>query len=1636
MLHISMEKAMKAWACILLLGGMSAVKAQERIVTLEAEDGELTLPAVVKSVPGYSQNQYVGNNDNGSSIVFRDVDVPDEGTYEFKIYYTSVENRSVAVKANDRVETYATVVNTTANWDLPPVDSMSTFLYLRQGGNTIKITPYPVGSGGPNLDKFEIWTTDMDVSAEGAWDDVNVTNINREEAHTLSISYADVAGVRAGSLEASPYYQSLNGIWKFHWAKDPAGKPQGFEQPGYDDAAWDDIVVPSVWQVHGMRHGKNWDPPLYVNVSYPFVPTDTYSVMGDRPSDWTYNNNMKNPVGSYRREFTLPADWDGRTVYVRFNGAGPGYYLWVNGEMVGYSEDSYLPSEFDITSYVHEGVNTMAVQVYRFTSGSFLECQDFWRLTGISRDVFLWSAPRTQIRDYFFRTDLDDAYRDAEVALDVELSGNALPSARITAEIIGESGVVGTAVLDAPVLGKNTLQMHVSNPKKWTAETPDLYDLVITLESGGNTLDVRGGRVGFREVGIGSRGELLINGQRMVFHGVNRHDFSTINGRTISCEEMEKDVQTMKRLNINAVRTSHYPNNPYFYELCDEYGLYVLAEANVEAHGNMSLSGVEVFRKPMVERNCNHVKWLRNHVSIFMWSFGNESGNGNNFESVAQAVKVLDNTRLTHYEGNSQWCDVTSTMYGHYEDIERIGEERLKEANPRPHIQCENSHAMGNAMGNVREMFDLYEKYPALTGEFIWDWKDQGFEMPVPGKAGETYWAYGGDFGDRPNDGTFCTNGVVFPDWSWSAKSYNTKKIYQPIDFRQGKDAHKFVLKSKRAFATTEDLSISYQVLEESKVVKSGTVDVVLAAGEEREVGIDALPEDIKAEAEYFIRFAVTQKQATRWAEAGYEVANEQIRLQSAVRPVCTLPQDAALAVRDEDEHIIVDGEGFSVGFSKEKGALDSYVVNGVQLVSEPMELNLFRLPIENDKPQTEYWDQIGFKDLTVRVGSWQVHRADNGVCLGIENEYVAGNGVNKFTTQMQFLVSGDGNVFVNSVIDPSVKYVIMPKIGFRLSMPGMFERLTWFGRGPWESYADRKEACFEGVYTSTVSEQWEKYVLPQETGNKEDVRWMSLRNADGVGLLFVAPGLMSASATHYKPENLYVNRDNRVEHAYELTFDEQTIVSLNAGMRGLGNASCGSDVMEKFELKADYTLFSFMLMPLSEELTEEELSEKARVESPISTPVRIERSEEGIVTLATSLAGARMYYCIDGGEYRLYEAAFPMLEAGVVEAYSEAPGCLRSMNTVARFGLCIDRSMWRIVSVSSQQGGNETYYAIDGDETTIWHTSWGDNEPQHPHELVVDMINSYEVESFFYVPRKDGENGRIKDYELYLTDDLDDWGEPVATGQFTNTANRQVVPVLLSKKGRFFKLVAKSEVRERAWASVAEVGIESSAMTPNVEAFALKPGTDYRIRHFYTGLCLHYEPHVTEGDFCLQPFEPYSANQYFQLLPVAGKESVFNVAFREGYLNEGGGWQCRLGNRTDAAGQIRLDIEPDSVFVMRAEWKPDYYFNLDATTAGSYIYADKTTGAVWQLEEVSDSNLFPMAEISPVRVYPLFTQGGLTVETPGEATVSVCDMVGRVWGRYHSEGVLELSLDCPSGVYLLQVDMGKKFVKKIVLNK
>ena len=514
------------------------------------------------------------------------------------------------------------------------------------------------------------------------WDNPEVTSVNRETAHALALPMASEADVAQNDRTLSPYFQSLDGKWKFRWLRNASLVDDAVCAADYDDTSWTDIDVPSSWQVWGMKNGKGWDKPLYCNVAYPFSFNETtYSVMADRPGWFSYNNNMKNPVGTYRKKFSITADeLAGHDIFVRFNGVGHGFYLWVNGQRVGYSEDSYVPAEFNITNYLVEGDNVMALQVYRFTSGSFLECQDYWRLTGIQRHCFIWAAPKVRISDYFFTTDLDNTYTNATANVQFAIEGNITEGMTLEAKILDGDMVVASRISSlTSSLSPQTssLSMQVTAPRLWSAETPNLYDLVVTLkDDAGHVLDMRGSKVGFREVEIRKDGALTINGKRMVFHGVNRHDFSPVNGRAISDEEIEEDIKTMKRLNINAVRTSHYPNDPLFYDLCDKYGLYVLAEADVECHANQKLSSVSLFRPAMVERSVNHVRWMRNHVCIFMWSFGNESGKGENFIYVGQAIKNLDKTRPTHYEGNSDYADVSSTMYGSYETIEWIGSSR------------------------------------------------------------------------------------------------------------------------------------------------------------------------------------------------------------------------------------------------------------------------------------------------------------------------------------------------------------------------------------------------------------------------------------------------------------------------------------------------------------------------------------------------------------------------------------------------------------------------------------------------------------------------------------------------------------------------------------------------------------------------------------------------------------------------------------------------------------------------------------------------------------------------------------------------------------------------------------------------
>ena len=1245
------------------------------------------------------------------------------------------------------------------------------------------------------------------------WDNTNVTSVNREEAHTIAIPMSSEAEIIKNDIAASPYYQSLNGTWKFYWASNPSKVQSAMCAEDYNDAAWSDIDVPSSWQVYGIRHGKNWDKPLYCNVAYPFsYDKNTYSVMADRPGWFTYKGDMTNPVGTYRRKFTIPEDWKGRDIYVRFNGVGHGYYLWINGERVGYSEDSYLPSEFNITDYLKKGENTIALQVYRFTSGSFLECQDYWRLTGIHRPCFLWAAPKSQIRDYFFTTDLDATYTNAKANVKVSLTGKAVKGGTVEVKIAEN----GTAIAQASKAIDNATElsfdMDVINPKKWTAETPNLYDLVLTLkDDDGEVIDMRGGKVGFREVSIRNDGALLINGQRMVFYGVNRHDFSPVNGRAITAEEIEQDIITMKRLNINAVRTSHYPNDPIFYDLCDKYGLYVLAEANVECHADMGLSSVEKFRDAMVERSHNHVKWMRNHVSIFMWSFGNESGRGNNFQYVSNAIKALDKTRLTHYEGNSDYADVSSTMYGSYETINWIGSSQHN----RPHIQCENSHSMGNSMGNVREMFDLYEKYPCLTGEFIWDFKDQG--LLTKNTAGQDYWAYGGDFGDNPNDGNFCCNGLVRPDWSLTSKSYNTKKVYQPLEFKAVKGKkNTFLIKNKLDFLPSTTYDVSYELLnEEGKQLYAGIIDLEVAPNDSSTITLDlSAINNLPADEEAFIQFTAKQKEKTLWAEAGYVVAEEKLAIKSATKAMYDLAQlndCEEIIVEDATSRLTLSNSKFEAVFSKITGTLNSYSYNGVKLIEKPIKLNTFRLPTDNDTRQSGSWDNMGLRNLSARGKGVEFEKSADGKTISVTlNTHYTGQNSTAFDVQMTFLVCANGVMMVNSFISPLNTGAIIPKIGFRLEMPAEMEQLSWFGRGPWDSYRDRKEACFPAIYKSTVTNQYEEYILPQEHGTKQEVRWISLSNNDGNGLLFVAPDQMAASAVHFRPEDNYTDRNNRSRHPYQFKSCDNTIVSLDAATRGLGNASCGPDVLEKYELKAANTNFRFFIMPLTQEM---DAAQMARVDMPVCQPVNCKRNTNGRISMTTPTPNATIYYSIDEGEWKKYSSAITFNNACNIKTYCTAEGLLESPMMSYDLELFINKSAWRLVSVDSQHSGNEATKAFDNNPSTFWHTSWGSNEPQCPHTIIINMNKIYEVTAFTYTARNDGnENGMVKAYEVYLSLDGKEWGKPVAKGEFKKTSAMQIAKLATPTAGRYIKFVAKSEVNNNAWTSASEIGIQATA--------------------------------------------------------------------------------------------------------------------------------------------------------------------------------------------------------------------------------
>lgn len=1024
------------------------------------------------------------------------------------------------------------------------------------------------------------------------WENPAMIGWNKEPYHCTLLPYPDGDSALKGTPEACPFYQSLNGFWKFHWVGKPGDRPRDFHRPDYDVSAWDAIPVPSNWEFLG------YGIPIYSNVRYPF-PADPPRIPGEN-----------NPVGSYRRNFAIPAAWKGRQIFIHFAGVQSAFYLWVNGEKAGFSQGSMTPAEFNITPYLRDGENVLAVEVYRWSSGSYLEDQDMWRLSGIFRDVFLFAAAPVHLRDFFVRCELDEAYRDAElkVAARVRNYGPA-PAAPHHVEV-SLWDAAGKAVGSCPLMHGTTeslaaggdasveLQGGVGNPRKWSAETPYLYAVLVTLkDASGNVVEVERCAFGFRVVEIRDA-QLFVNGVSVLLKGVNRHEFDPERGRAITLERMVQDIELLKRFNFNTVRTSHYPDDPKWYELCDRYGIFLIDEANLESHGmgydlDKTLGNKPAWEAAHLDREAAMVARDKNYASVIIWSMGNEAGSGCNFVAGAKAIRALDPTRPIHYERMNEAADMDSTMYPRLDVLIAHGQE----PSDKPFIMCEYAHAMGNAVGNLREYWDAIEMYPRLIGGCIWEWADHGIkkyldEAPGADGARRWFWAYGGDFGDEPNDGNFCMDGLVFPDRKVAPKMWEVKKVYQyvamePEDLLAGAVR----IRNKYFFTNLRALEAVWTLSEDGTVVQEGVLEPLdVAPGSSVLVTIPFEKPVLAPGAAYWLRLSFRLREDTLWAAQGHEVASEQMRIpyETPARVAAPRPPMPAVRIEELGDRFVVWGDGFRVVFNRTLGGIQALVYGDLTIVPERPDalngpvLNLLRAFTDNDfgfcgdfKLRDDFHDAglMTLRRYVQRVDVKALERARVEVTALVDVLGGKGRGYRHACT---YMISGNGVIRMDNQLDPVGSLPILPKIGLQMTVDAALDHFQWYGRGPHENYPDRKCGADMGVYAGTVADQYVPYPRPQEHGNKEDVRWAALTNASGAGLLAQrAADRLSVTASHYTAEDLL-----RAKHPTDLRPRRNVILCLDHAQCGLGNASCGPGVLEQYALSPATLRFGLSLRP------------------------------------------------------------------------------------------------------------------------------------------------------------------------------------------------------------------------------------------------------------------------------------------------------------------------------------------------------------------------------------------------------------------------------------------------------------------------
>lgn len=1260
------------------------------------------------------------------------------------------------------------------------------------------------------------------------WQSPDSVAVNKQQPHAWFFSFRNVEEARKVLPENSSYWKSLDGLWKFHWAPNPDKRPKDFYRTDYDVSQWDDIKVPMNWNLAGLQKDGNnkYGDPLYSNqrviFQHSWQPMNDWKggVMRTPPANWmTYRN--RNEVGSYRRTFSVPADWKGQQIYLNFDGVDSFFYLYINGKYVGFSKNSRNLAEFDITPYLNkEGEeNTVAVEVYRHSDGSFLESQDMFRLPGIFRTVALVAKPQVQVRDIKAIPDLDETYSHATLHISAQLqnlSKKAIKGYTLQYSLYAnrlysdDNDLMEGVTASTPLVGKlnskgeivlETTLDAANKVKLWSAEAPYRYTLVGELKDAkGRTVQTFSTIVGFRKVEIketpaekdefGLAGRYYyLNGQPIKLKGVNRHENNTLLGHTATREQMENEIFLMKRGNINHVRNCHYPDAPYWYYLCDKYGIYLEDEANLESHeyyyGKQSLSHVPEFRNAHIARNMEMVHATVNHPSVVIWSLGNEAGPGKNFIDCYNAIKAYDTSRPVQYERNNDIVDMGSNQYPSIAWVQGAVQGKYKLKYPF-HIS-EYAHSMGNACGNLIDYWDAIESTNFFMGGAIWDWVDQALNKQDP-VTGQTYWAYGGDFGkdNKPNDGMFCMNGILRPDFSPKAQYYEVKKVYQnvgvkAVDMKQGQ----IEIFNKNYFEPLRNYQIVWSLYKDGVCISKnqplqGAKNIVGP----REKGFYTLPYDyasLDPKSEYFVTVQFLLGKDMPWAAKGYPQMEEQLRVKGAD---VAAPSIATVAKNDKAMKLSVDkaakraninGGNFQVAFDLNTGAIYSLKYGSQDIIKDGNgpKLDAYRAPTDNDAGIGYHnaWFKNGLYDLQHVVKNWNYTAKKDGTYqldFTVESQGKEGCDVNysnrdrdpescynfeknkhaltdtdlKFTSRQIYTIYKDGSIEMQSAIGANRSKVILPRIGYSMVLPSELNQYDYYGRGPVNNYNDRKTSQFIGWYHSPVAEQGIMLPKPQAQGNREEVRWCAVTNDSQQGVVFISDSTMSASALPWSQQELTL-----AAHPYQLPKSSGTHLHLDAKVTGLGGASCGQGgPLTPDQVRSTPTTFGFIIRPAM-------------------------KSELGNI-VKVSATGREM----------------------VKEMMK------KMQQNQQTSGL-------QIAFASSQEPDEgDAAYLVDGDPSSFWHTMYSITLAKYPHWVDFDAGKQKVIKGFTYLARQDGSlNGCIKDYEIYVSNDNKTWGEPILKGHFEKTAKLQKVMLNKPVKARYFRLRALNEQNGQDYASGSE---------------------------------------------------------------------------------------------------------------------------------------------------------------------------------------------------------------------------------------